>query len=133
MTRAERYTQDVHSTQGRRGDWSEAELAILEANPHLTTQALMTMLPGRTATAVGNKRKWFSVAPVKCDGTPVNAEPPPLKAEGEYVETLSAYFVDYEDCLDIWLKWNGYITCRELCRDMKVGAFGIVTLLCQAK
>jgi len=131
--RAEKYSKDVHSTRGRRGDWSEAELAILAAHPDLSTKDLAARLPGRTPQSIGNKRKWFSEDPTKCEGTPTIPDVPASKEPGDYLETLSPLLVDDFDCLDIWLRWNGYATCRELCRDLKVGAFGLVTLLCTAK
>ncbi len=126
-----KYTRDVHDTAGRRGHWTEAELAILEANPHLTTRDLAARLPGRSPQAIGNKRKWFSDDPVKCQ-EPVD-EKPAVKEPGEYLETLNAYFMKHPECVAIWMKWNGYITYRELCRDMKASPLGVVTLLCQAK
>lgn len=120
-------------TSRTRHDWSDAELAILRDNPHVPTSSLKALLPNRSSTAIGNKRKWFSDNPVKCEGTPVNPEEPVRRDAGEYIETLSAYFVDHGECLEIWLRWNGYFTCREICRDYKASPLGIVTLLCQAK
>jgi hypothetical protein len=58
---------------------------------------------------------------------------PAVKEPGEYLETLSAYFMAYPECVEIWLRWNGYVTYRELCRDMKTSPLGVVTLLCEAK
>ena len=115
----------------RANAWEDAELAILHAHPEMSTRELTAWLPGRTARAIGNKRKWCSEDPVKPEVTPL--EVPPVKPPGEYVETLSAYFAQDCECLDIWLKWNGYVTCRELCRDMRGAPLGIVTLLCTAK
>jgi hypothetical protein len=52
-----------------------------------------------------------------------------VKAPGDYVETLACYLVEDEECMRIWLDWNGYSKCRKLSRDRR----GWVTLLCTAK
>ena len=110
----------------RRGpDWSQAEQEIIEAHKGEPLEDLMRMLPGRSESAVRNAQ--YRRPGVK------RTEKYEVKAPGEYLETLSAYFVDEPGCLEIWLRWNGYITGRELNRDMKVSALGIVTLLCEAK
>lgn len=115
----------------RANAWTDKELAILAAHPELSTRDLAARLPGRSPQAIGNKRKWHSEDPVKTYVTP--PEVPPVKPPGEYLETLNAYFTDHAECLEIWLRWNGYITCRELCRDMRGSPLGVVTLLCEAK
>jgi hypothetical protein len=111
--------------------WTDAELAIIRDNPHLSTRDLMARLPGRTPQAVGNKRKHFSTDPQKCQEE-LHHEPM-VREPGEYIETLSVYFMQHAEYMEIWLRWNGYITYRELCRDMGVGVFGIATILCEAK
>lgn len=120
-------------TSRTRHDWSDAELAVLRDNPHLSTSALKARLPNRSAMAIGNKRKWFSDNPVKCEGTPVNPEEPVNKEPGEYIETVSALIADDFELMEIWTRWNGYASWRELSRDMRAQAFGIVTILCTAK
>lgn len=120
-------------TSRTRHDWSDAELAILRDNPHLPTSVLKARLPNRSSMAIGNKRKWFSDNPVKCEGTPENPEVPPTKDPGDYIETLSSLLVEDFECMEIWCKWNGYASWRELGRDMGVGAFGVVSVLCTAK
>lgn len=106
--------------------WSDEELAIVAANPARTAVSLMPELPGRSAQAIGNMRRSLGVR-----SAPIAVEPP-VKPAGDYVETLSAYLVEDFECMQIWLKWNGYASYRELNRDMK-GVFGYVTVLCTAK
>lgn len=89
----------------------------------MTAKQLTELLPGRTAQAIGNVRARQSH--YQDSGLPDF----PVKDPGDYVETLSSYLVDEFECLEIWLKWNGYATCRELTRDER----GWVTLLCTAK
>lgn len=106
--------------------WTEAEDEILKANLETPLSRLAPLIPGRTPNAIQQRQHRFRHADAR-------EEKPPVKEAGEYIETLSAYFIDQPGCLDIWLKWNGYFTCRELCRDMKATPLGIVTLLCEAK
>jgi|SRR5580693_2073341 hypothetical protein len=106
--------------------WSEEELEIVASNPAMTAVALMPQLPGRSAQAIGNMRRSLGVR-----AAPPAVEPP-VKAAGDYLETVSAYLADDFECMQIWLKWNGYASYRELNRDLK-GMFGHVTILATAK
>ena len=93
----------------------------------MSSRQLTALLPGRSSQAIGNVRaRHCGNRGEACTATP------PVKASGEYIETLSAYLVDDWEVLAIWLKWNGYHAYRELSRDMK-GVFGYVTVLCTAK
>lgn len=111
--------------------WTADELAILAANPGMTTKALASMLPERSVQAIGNKRKWYSDDPQKCDDD-VHAQKPPVKPPGEYEEVLGVPLVEDFECMEIWMKWNGYASYREIGRDME-GVFGQVFLVCEAK
>ncbi len=122
--------------RGPRGEyrsWSEEELEVLRAAPRsVTSRELASQLPGRTLSSVANVRIRLREA----GGEPVydgRAEEPPVKDAGEYLETLSAYFYQHTECVEVWMRWNGYVTYRELCRDMGASPLGVVTLLCQAK
>lgn len=79
----------------------------------------MPLLPGRSLQAI---RDALSKAAVKA------REKPAVKQPGRYIETLAGYLTDEADALEIWLRWNGYVTCRVLSRDPA----GWVTLLCTA-
>lgn len=107
--------------------WTDDELRVLEENPEMSSQRLAGLLPNRTPQAIGNKRnQTFGNR-----GNAFTAEPP-VKPAGDYLETVSAYLVDDFECMQIWLKWNGYASYRELNRDLK-GMFGYATVLCTAK
>jgi hypothetical protein len=108
-------------------NWTPGELEVIAANPGLTSPQLAELLPGRTVSAIGKRRCYNGNYRSKPEDHPAVKEP------GEYLETLTAYFADHFDCLEIWLRWNGYATCRELSRDMKASPLGVVTLLCTAK
>lgn len=105
---------------GRGVTWSAEDLAIVVSNQGMPMDELRALLPGKTKSAIANIRYR-------------HVEVPAVKPAGDYVETLNAYFVDYWDCLSIWLRWNGYAYYRELSRDMNIGILGIATLLCTAK
>jgi hypothetical protein len=104
--------------------WTDAEKEIILANPAMSAPRLMALLPSRSTQAIGNMKRQLlghkSEVPV---------DEPMVRPAGDYVETLSHYLVDEWECLAIWLKWNGYHTYRELCRDPR----GWVTILCTAK
>lgn len=104
---------------GRGNIWSEEEKQFIRDHPELSISQLAILLPERTTQAVGNMRKRLEL----------NEEGPPVKPAGDYLETLAAYLVDEFDCMEIWAKWNGYASWRELSRTR----FGWVTLLCTAK
>jgi len=106
--------------------WTDAELEIVRVHHRLPFPELHAMLPGRSDKAVYQAR-------VRAREEETGKEKPPVKEPGEYLETLNAYFVQHGECLEIWLRWNGYVTCRELCRDMTASPLGTVTLLCLAK
>ncbi len=120
-------------SRGEYRPWSEEELEVLRAAPRsVTSRELASQLPGRTLSSVANVRIRLREA----GGEPVydgRSEEPPVKKPGEYLETLSAYFMEYPEYVEIWMRWNGYVTYRELCRDMGASPLGVVTLLCQAK
>jgi hypothetical protein len=122
--------------RGPRGNytaWTEEELEVLRAAPQsVTSRELATQLPGRSLSSIANLRIRLreSGGHATYGGT---AETPEAKEPGEYVETLNAYFYQHTECVEIWMKWHGYVTYRELCRDMKASPLGIVTLLCEAK
>lgn len=90
----------------------------------MTARKLTELLPGRTPQAIGNMRLRHCPQPLAS----VRAQPA-VREPGDYVETLSAYLVDEWECLEIWLRWNGYSHHKELGRDR----LGWVTLLCTAK
>lgn len=115
-------------TRSRGALWTEEELAVIDAHPELTSPELQSLLPNRTAQAIGNVRARRS--PCTKAGSP--EELPPVKEPGEYVETLSSYFVAQFDLMEIWLKWNGYSSYRVLC-EIRDKAFGHTTILCTAK
>lgn len=115
---------DGGKSWGKGSTWSEEELATLREHPELSASKMSALLPGRTSQAIGNMR----MRRFPTDLVREHAQPP-VKAPGDYVETLSAYLTDEFECLHIWLKWNGYATCRELQRTR----LGWVTLLCTAK
>lgn len=101
-------------------DWTDAELAIVRCNLHLSAAQIAAKLPGRSRSALSNVRLRLLKAP----------ETPPVKAPGDYVETLSEFIVDDFDCMQIWMKWNGYACYRELRREQR-GFY--VQVLCTAK
>ena len=107
--------------------WTDAELEILFAHPGLTARELCKFLPGRSPQAVGNMRARRMGH--RGGRGAVLAVTPVSKAAGEYRETLSSYLVDDFECMEIWLKWNGYASHKELSRDER----GWVSLLCIAK
>jgi hypothetical protein len=105
--------------------WTAAELAVVAAHPGMTSGELAALLPGRSSQAVGNLRaRHFGR-----HGNVVPRDEPQVKEPGEYTEHLSAYLVDEFECMEIWLKWNGYASYREAGRDK----YGWVTLVCTAK
>lgn len=108
---------------GKGNTWSEAELAVLKANPDLTSRELTKLLPGRTGQAIGNMRLRH------CPNPKTDLDQPVIKPPGDYLELLAAYLVDDFECLEIWARWNGYASYREISRD----ELGWVTLVCQAK
>lgn len=89
----------------------------------MSASNLAQLLPARTGQAVGQMRRYLGQTAVS------QAEMPPLKKPGDYVEILADYLVDEFDCMEIWLRWNGYSSYRELHRTRA----GWVTLLCTAK
>jgi hypothetical protein len=113
----------------RRGpEWTDEEIALVRQHRDEPVAIIAALLPHRSVSAIKNVK--YRVLDILDHG---KTEQPPVKAAGDYIETLSAYFVDDWECLSIWLKWNGYHAYRELSRDMGVGALGIATLLCTAK
>jgi hypothetical protein len=109
--------------------WTDAELEIVRLHQHLPFAELHAMLPGRSDKSVYQAR----VRARQDAGELERAEQPEVKEPGEYLETLNAYFAGHAECLEIWMRWNGYITYRELCRDMAASPLGTVTFLCEAK
>lgn len=103
-----------------RGDvWTEAELAVIRAHSRDDFTRLYELLPERSPSSIRNKHYHLH-----------NSKTAPLvRHPGDYVEILSSYLVDEWECLEIWLRWNGYATCKEMSRDRH----GWVTLLCTAK
>ena len=105
------------------GDWTEEELQLIRENPGMSSANLAALMPNRSGRGVGNIRRTLG------QSAPKQEDKPAVKAPGDYVETLSAYLVDEFDCMEIWLRWNGYSSYRELSRDHA----GWVTILCTAK
>lgn len=89
----------------------------------MSSTNLAALLPGRSGRGVGNIRRTLGQHAVK------QVDEPAVKEPGDYVETLACYLVDEFDCLEIWMRWNGYSSYRELSRTHA----GWVTLLCTAK
>jgi hypothetical protein len=107
----------------RNAGWTETELSLIRDNPQMTPRELSEHLGNRTLNACAQAR--FRLDGRKAALVPEYA----VKAPGEYTETLSAYLVDEFDCLEIWMKWNGYAAWRETSRD----ELGWVNFICTAK
>lgn len=100
--------------------WTQDELAIVSAHlDEMPGDIQEKYLPGRPASAIRNK--WYELKRAEVR--------PAVKAPGDYLEVLAAFFTDEFDCMEIWLRWNGYASCRVLSTD----ALGWSTLLCTAK
>ena len=104
--------------------WTDAEMEIVRSNPGLAPAALAALLPGRTRDAAIQAR-------FRAGGgsTGPKAQAPAVKPPGEYLAVLADLLVDDFECLEIWLRWNGYSGARELGRDR----LGWVILACTAK
>jgi hypothetical protein len=103
--------------------WTDAEKALVLANPAMNLDELAAMLPGRSRNATSQLRH-------RLGGRKLSGElGPAVKAPGEYKAVLADLLVDEPGLLGIWLKWNGYAKSRELNRD----GFGWVTLVCTAE
>lgn len=103
--------------------WTDDELTILREHPELSASEMTKLLPRRSVPAIGNMRMR------RCPQPKARAGAQPLVREpGDYVEVLAHHLTDDFECMEIWLRWNGYTSYRELGRHM-----GWVTLLCVAK
>ena len=109
----------------RGAPWMDAEIEILRAHSDLSSADLVAYLPQRTAQAIGNLRTRRFGSPLHEEDKPT----PAVKAPGEYAEHLADLLVDNWECLEIWLRWNGYASGREVSRSLN----GWVTLICTAK
>jgi hypothetical protein len=56
-------------------------------------------------------------------------EVPVVRKPGDYIETLAPVFVEDFECMEIWLKWNGYACYTVVGREDRFG----LTLICTAK
>lgn len=108
---------------GRGVIWSLDETEFVLAHPELSDKELSALMRGRSWQAIHNLR----CRQAKSYGP--ESEQPAVKAPGDYVEHLASYLVDDFECMEIWTRWNGYSSFRELSRDDR----GWVTVLCQAK
>jgi hypothetical protein len=107
----------------RNAGWTEAEMSFIREHPELTPKELSEHLTNRTLNACAQAR-------YRLDGRKPDVKPEYAVHEpGEYTEHLADLLVDEFDCLEIWMKWNGYAAWREVSRDR----CGWVTLSCTAK
>jgi hypothetical protein len=107
----------------RNAGWTEDELSFIRSNPQMTPRELSEVLTNRTLNACAQAR-------FRLDGRkPAKPDEYLVKEPGEYAEHLADLLVDDFECLEIWLKWNGYVSGREVSRSLN----GWVTLICTAK
>lgn len=109
----------------RGAPWSEEELVILASHPELSAADMVNYLPHRTPQAIGNMRGRH------CPPDKDTVERPQYAAKptGHYPEMLADLLVDDFECFEIWLRWNGYTSAREVSRNLH----GWVTLICEVK
>lgn len=105
----------------RQGEsWTQDEIAIVRGHlDELPGEIHERHLPCRSVSAIRNK--WYALKRTEVR--------PAVKAPGDYTEVLAAFFTYEFDCMEIWLRWNGYSAYRVLSTD----ALGWSTLLCTAK
>lgn len=106
--------------------WSDEDLEFVRSNMELPVNEVAAAL-GRSPHSIEQVKTRLKHGREKA---PV--EVPAVKNPGDYLETLSSYFVGQFDLMEIWCRWNGYSHYRVLC-ETSHGIFGVSTLVCTAK